>query len=298
MATIPFAKHYESPADLARLLQSRGMLLEDVGETELWLKRIGYYRLSAYWHPLLMVPKSAHRFKVGARFGQALMMYRFDLALRLLIFRQIAKIEVAVRSAIVNIVSRESGYMYWMTNGSWFMNAGVFANSMSLIDKEYRKSSEDFIVHFRNTYSEPYPPAWMLAEILPLGTLVTIFRNFRSARIKKLVAKEFDLSLPVFDSWLNILTVTRNSCGHHSRVWNKVFSFSARLESNMRRPWVTHVSQGRIYFTLCIIKYFVDLVEPGNDMLAKLRWLMVDFPEIDLRAMGFPEGWELEPLWR
>lgn len=95
MATIPFAKHYESPADLARLLQSRGMLLEDVGETELWLKRIGYYRLSAYWHPLLMVPKSAHRFKVGARFGQALMMYRFDLALRLLIFRQIAKIEVA-----------------------------------------------------------------------------------------------------------------------------------------------------------------------------------------------------------
>ena len=297
MAT-SFGKQYESPLALTRLLQSRGLLLDDVLETERLLKRIGYYRLSADWYPLLQMPKSAHRFKADARFSQALMMYRFDLELRLLIFRQIAKIEVAVRSAIVNIISRETGDIYWMTNAGWFMNAGLFANSMALMDKEFRKSSEDFIVHFRNMYCEPYPPAWMLAEILPLGTLVTIFRNFKSARIKKLVAKEFCLSLPVFDSWLNILTVTRNSCGHHSRVWNKIYSFNARLESRMQRPWVARVHQGRIYFTLCIIKYFVDLVEPGNDMLTKLRWLMVDFPEIDLRAMGFPQGWEMEPLWR
>ena len=32
--------------------------------------------------------------------------------------------------------------------------------------------------------------------------------------------------------------------------------------------------------------------------LAKLRWLFVEFPEIDLKALGFPQGWEMEPLWR
>jgi hypothetical protein len=33
-------------------------------------------------------------------------------------------------------------------------------------------------------------------------------------------------------------------------------------------------------------------------MLAKLRWLFVEFPEIDLKALGFPTGWETEPLWK
>lgn len=34
-------------------------------------------------------------------------------------------------------------------------------------------------------------------------------------------------------------------------------------------------------------------------MLSKLRWLFfVDFPEVDLKALGFPDGWEMEPLWR
>ena len=54
----------------------------------------------------------------------------------------------------------------------------------------------------------------------------------------------------------------------------------------------------RIYFNLCIIKYFLDIISPNNDMLAKLRWLFVDFPEIDLAAMGFPKGWEMEPIWK
>lgn len=54
----------------------------------------------------------------------------------------------------------------------------------------------------------------------------------------------------------------------------------------------------RIYYNICIIKYFLDIISPNNDFLAKLRWLFIDFPEIDLRAMGFPEGWEFEPLWQ
>ena len=49
---------------------------------------------------------------------------------------------------------------------------------------------------------------------------------------------------------------------------------------------------------ICIIKYFLDIVSPGNDMLAKLQWLFVKFPEVDLKALGFPDGWEMEPLWK
>jgi abortive infection bacteriophage resistance protein len=54
----------------------------------------------------------------------------------------------------------------------------------------------------------------------------------------------------------------------------------------------------RIYFDLCIIKYFLNVISPQNDMRDKLQKLLADYPSIDIAAMGFPRDWELEPLWQ
>ena len=56
---------------------------------------------------------------------------------------------------------------------------------MSLIDNELKHSREDFIIHFNTTYSDPYPPAWILAEILPFGIVTNIFCNLKNKKIKK-----------------------------------------------------------------------------------------------------------------
>ena len=32
-------------------------------------------------------------------------------------------------------------------------------------------------------------------------------------------------------------------------------------------------------------------------MLNKMMTLFYNYPEIDLGALGFPKGWENEPLW-
>ena len=67
---------------------------------------------------------------------------------------------------------------------------------------------------------------------------------------------------------------------------------------NMTRPWITlPADKRRIYYNICIIKYFLDIISPNNDFLEKLQLLFVKFPQIDLSAMGFPKGWEQEPIW-
>ena len=38
---------------------------------------------------------------------------------------------------------------------------------------------------------------------------------------------------------------------------------------------------------MCIIKYFLDIISPNNDMLDKMHNLFSKFPEIDLAALGF-----------
>ena len=245
------------------------------------------------------MPKENHVFKSNATFNQALNMYRFDRHLRLLMFNEIEKIEIAVRSAIVNITSRETENPFWMTDPLCFYDDNTFSKTKQLIDAELVKSREDFIEHFRNTYSNPYPPAWMLAEILPLGVLTRIYNNIKSNQIRKKIAQEFCLGIPVFNSWMTIITVARNNCGHHARVWNRTFALQVLSQRRMKYPWISiPVNQRKAYYSLCIIKYFLNIISPGNDMKAKLDTLLAEYPNIDTAAMGFPRGWENEPLWQ
>lgn len=289
----PYTKPTKSPADLVQQLKQRGLIIADEARAERYIDNIGYYRLSAYMYPFLSAPKTAHQFKTGVTFDRVLRLYRFDKKLRVLLFNEIEKIEVAFRAAVVNTITDRTGDIFWMTNPAY-----VNSSTSSLIQREYSHSTEDFIEHFKRTYSDPYPPAWILSEILPFGNITWIFRNLSNSN-KKAVAKKFYLHAPVLESWMNIVTLTRNSCCHHARVWNKVNSIIPNDMSGMTRPWITTSTDKRkTYYNICIIKYFLDIISPNNDFKKKLLTLFLAFPEIDLNAMGFNANWETEPLWR
>lgn len=295
---IPFQKEYQHADALVQLLLSRGLTIDNPGKAEQYLKTINYYRLSAYMYPLLLVPKSEHRFKTDANFRQVMMLYRFDKKLRLFMFNEIEKIEIAVRTAIVDECTSAFGDSFWMTNASYFIDSNKFQKTLALISHEIDKSHEEFIVHFKQTYSDPYPPAWILAEILPLGVMTNIFINLKDSQVKKKIAQRFGLQLRVFVSWMTIITVTRNACCHHARVWNKQNTLTPMNPRRTTHAWIILPSNPlRVYYDLCIIKYFLDTISPNNDMGQKLRNLLSAFPLVDPAPMGFPEGWENEELW-
>lgn len=296
---VPFQKPYTTSRDLVNLLQSRGLIVDDTAKAERYLEFIGYYRLSAYMYPLLQMPKEQHQYKPGSSFNQVMTLYRFDKKLRLFIFNEIEKIEVAVRSAIVNTGSEMTDNPFWMTDNANFSDRNKFTHTMALIDAEISRSREDFIVHFKQTYCDAYPPAWILAEVLPFGVMTNIYSNIKVPRIKKRIAQKFGLQVAPFESWLTIVTLTRNSCCHHARVWNKQNTIRPMLPNSINGAWLSLPTDPlRIYFDLCIIKYFLNVISPKNDMRDKLLKLLSDFPSIDLAAMGFPQNWLQEPLWQ
>ena len=152
------------------------------------MEHIGYYRLSAYMYPLLKMPKERHIYKPDATFSKVMMLYRFDKKLRLLLFNDLEKIEIAVRSAIVNIGSSMTGAPFWITDSANFVSSPKFQKTIDLIDHELRKSKEEFIIHFKETYSDPYPPAWIVSEILPFGIITNIYSNIKDKKIKKRIS--------------------------------------------------------------------------------------------------------------
>jgi abortive infection bacteriophage resistance protein len=198
------------PKDLLHLLKQRGLTIYDDKKAISYLSNIGYFRLSAYFYPLLKEPKTAHLYKDGSTFDKAMDMYRFDRKLRILLFNEIEKIEVAIRSTMNNLISKELNDVFWMTDSRNFSNPTTFSRHYSLIHTELSKTNEEFIVHFRETYENPFPPAWMISEVIPFGALCGLFNNLRYKALRKIVANYFGLSVPVFSSW--IVSLVSLSC--------------------------------------------------------------------------------------
>ena len=121
MPKVPYPKQIQTFANQIGILKQRGMTFADEAAAEAWLHRVSYYRMSGYWYPLL-ADRVNHTFKPGTTFEQAVSLYEFDSRLRELVFRNIGRIEVAVRTQMAYVMSMAKG-------GTWFADASLFTNT-------------------------------------------------------------------------------------------------------------------------------------------------------------------------
>jgi abortive infection bacteriophage resistance protein len=218
MSKVLYPKSFLSYAAQLSLLKSRGMAFADEAKALHLLEKIGYYRLSGYWYPLL-ADKKIHIFKPDADFETAFSLYKFDRELRTLVSTEIEKIEIAVRAKIAYELSI-AHHPFWIEDVSLFASVGNHQVTLEKIKEEYARSNEEFIIAFRNKYSNPLPPACIILEVTSFGTLSRLYRNLKPGKAKRDIAKSFALSDSVFDSWLHSLACVRNMCAHHARLWN------------------------------------------------------------------------------
>ena len=119
--------------------------------------------------------------------------------------------------------------------------------------------------------------------------------------LKKRVARQFNLPQhEVLESWMRSVTVLRNCCAHHSRLWNRYLSNAPQMNASLRGAWVNidGVDANKVYAIACCIAYWLDSMGYGLDFKNELKSLLVSYPQVDPAAMGFPENWFSEPLWR
>ena len=199
-----------------------------------------------------------------------------------------------------NLISSELNDIFWVTNPTNFIDFSTFEKTTNFIKSEISKSKEEFIVHFGSKYSNPFPPVWMINEVVSFGILCTIFNNLKYRSAQKKVASYFGLSVPVFSSWIVLLTNLRNICGHHSRTWNREIPLIPAPLKSPAFPWIdeTTTDPRRVYYRICIIKYLLTTVSPNNTFTQKLKDLFAAYPTINTKAMGFPVDWQNEPLWQ
>ena len=83
-------------------------------------------------------------------------------------------------------------------------------------------------------------------------------------------------------------------------MWNRELPISPTEPKHMKYGWIDsfRTDKRRMYYRICMIRYFLYTVSPDNNFKDKLKTLLAAYPNIDTAAMGFPSGWESEDIWK
>ncbi len=279
------------------LLILRGMRIDDPKRARRYLSHLNYYRLAAYWLPFEQ-DHPTHRFKPGVEFDLVLEHYIFDRKLRLLIMDAIERIEVSLRTRWAYHLAHSHG-PHAMLDQTLFKAKWPHADNVNALRETVRRSSEVFIRNF-NKYDEALPPVWVVCEIMTLGQLSKWYANLKRGRDRNAVARGYGMDEVNLTSFLHHLSIVRNHCAHHARIWNREFTFSWKLPRT--RPATLRqnfnlTDTRRIYNTLVMLAYLMDSIGP-NSWKQRLYDLFTKHPDVRTRAMGFPPDWPDRPIWQ
>ncbi len=282
-------------------LDKRGMTFPNKDRALNILSSISYYRLSAYWFTFYQLPQEKHLFKPNTDFELVYNTYKFDRKLRILLFDQIERIEIALRTQLIYHYCHQYG-PNWYEKKELYRKPQYFYKFQELIKNEMTKTSEVFIHHYRKKYSNPEnPPAWMTLELASFSQLSILYKNLRTCEAHKAIAQHFGLHPKVFSSWLETLSYVRNSCAHHSRLWNRKLPKPTLWPNRTNFNWLAEKPDvhklNRLYPALGSTAYLLQRLATHDAFPEKLKKLVSDFPSVPLGYMGFPLRWEEEELW-
>lgn len=297
LATMNYTKNALSISDQITALQQRGLVVNDLTAIEHFLNNVSYFRLDAYLH---IFEQPDGTFRNGTTFEQVSALYDFDVELRKLIFGAVQKIEIALRSRMIHYFSLTHG-PFWFIDSSLATDKLRFAENLASMQRELERTKEEFIKEHTIKYGNTnFPPAWKILELVPFGCLTKLYRNFSDTFVRKTIARSFGVAkTEALESWMIATNVLRNHCAHHARVWNRFFTQMPQLPPVMHGAWVnvSGVAPTSLYAILCCIVYWLNNIDPKNTFVTEFKTLLSKFPTVNPSAMGFPQGWDNEPLW-
>lgn len=301
--------------DQIHRLRSRGMDIAAPDVAARWLSAVGYYRLSGYWYSYRQrdpaVPgKRLSTFEPGTTFEEVTALYEFDRHLKTHIHSGLERVEVALRSQIGHRLGAIDPMAH--TDPTHFRptfdHSGWVRTATHRIDRA--RGRDQFVDHHDTIYGGQLP-IWVLTDVLDFSDLSKLYAGLRAAD-QRTIAEYFAVTIspgasqssrqrwarnPPLVNWLEHLTIARNICAHHGRLWNRVISPIGTAPRIRHLPVFDALPDAqhqieRVYGTICIVSYLLDTASPGHTWRAKVDDLIsTSFSRLSLRStteMGSP----------
>lgn len=295
------------------LLRSRGMEVDDTLACQ-WLSYVSYYRLSAYWYPARRLTPQGVRtdsFRTGTRFSDVVALYEADRKLRSLVHDGMERVEIAMRTRVGEalIATDPLGYADPQRFRPTFDHQGWMATLDKRISRVGRNN--EAIKHYRDHYAGNYP-FWVLAEVLDFADISRLYEGLPASdqraiaedlgfvidlgALSKNQQRKAKLQSPLV-RWMEQLTIVRNHCAHHARLWNKSFAPAptAALRTQPQFSALPEGQSGQVFGVLTVMSSLIRVASPGTTWPAKITSLIRnDFltnPLVNPAGLGISADW-------
>lgn len=277
----------KSPAtfeEQVQILKQRGLIVEDEDFAIRILRRINYYRLSAYGLSL----KNDDQYHRDVTFSHVYNLYEFDHRFRYLIMGMIEQVEVAFRTHISYHIAHTYGSLGYL-DPAHFENVDYHSSFVAELVKEAKRTQEIFIKHHFEKYNG-HIPIWVVVEILSFGTLSKLFSNMKTDDRNHIAKTYYRVPAIYLESWLKCLSYVRNICAHYGRLYNRPLTSKPRLDHRSKK---LDIQQNRIFAHLYILKQLIYDQDKWKDFTTRLEALISSYKDVvELDRIGFPEDWE------
>ncbi len=301
MTKIPFNKPPLTFEAQVNKLLDKGLIISNKKHAEHVLSIVNYYHLKSY----LTFFQKEDRF-INTRFEDVINLYLFDRELRGIVFDAIEVFEIAFRTRFCNIICLKYDTAFPHLDEKIFGSNSKQTNKhkdlLDSLKRELQHSKDKFIELYKKQYRNEIPPLWLAVELMSFGELSKWYNLLRNFEDKALVANSFGLRPASFKTLLLNLTNMRNFSAHHSRLWNRTLFSPIQIAPGVEiHSYINsnEESQNRIYNTLVLLLYVMDLLESEytkNLKLALIEIIHKYNPKTDF--MGFPNNWQTMSLWQ
>lgn len=267
---IPQGKTREEPCDNNKYrkvileqiehLKKLGLIITDERKAFEILSDIGLYRLGFYMFPFeKKYPAKVgrdHVFREGITLDMVIRLYYFDFELRHILLKYISRIEVHLRTSIVNYMSAKHH-----NNDTWFVDERIISkNYCRAFDTIYdRVRLSPYIKWHHHNHPCKYAPACKTLEFMTLSEIINLFSAIINIKDRLSICYHFGIrSVNTFNSYLQALRRIRNRCAHGGILYD--YTASKRLVAGGPVIFSNVYERFNLKGSICVISYLLGKV--------------------------------------
>lgn len=275
-------------------LQEHDLIINDRAHAVSILKKVNYYRLSAYGIGLSK-PGDKDHYEDGITIDAIYRLYCFDSRLRNILIHVIEQLEIQLRTQISNYLGVEYGPEGYMDAANFTQKNTKDGSSIHTITIDKFKQecvhqkNIPFVKHHLLTYNGRFP-IWVAIELFTFGNLASLF-DIMVPDDKKAISALYNTAPDYLNSWILALVEIRNICAHYGRLYNLPLKQSPFLYKENRRFRIGTIN--KLFPAIITIRRMLQSDERWRDFAIELEALMDEYNDVvKLSFIGFPKEWK------
>ena len=301
-------KEFKTLDEQVGIMQSRGLVIDDVESAKELLLRENYFFINGYRH-IFMKNNKNHDFIPGTTLEELYAVFQFDRNFRNILFKNLLIVENNLKSIMAYNLSkkygiREKDYLRASNFSQDSKKLRQVNDALNKIKRQIKLNGRQHsaTLHYLSNYG--YVPLWILVKLLTFGMINELYSILKSED-KLTIAEYYNLDVETMETYIALLSNYRNLCAHEDIVYEhrtqkKISTTKYHRELNIPMTDEEYVyGKNDIFAVIIMLKCMLN----KDDFSSLINEIDYDLNVLDgkvnivpqekiLDRMGFPSNWK------